>query len=154
MNWVFWAIVAAALIHVAEEYWGGFLSLIQERVPGMTLRQFLIINALFVVLCVVAAIVRTSGPVLSLSVASLILINALIHIAATVWLRRYAAGVISAVVLYIPLGTYAFYQAGLTPGKAAAAGLLGLLWMAVPLIFQFIRLRGQLPIRRSPNPKR
>jgi len=83
-----------------------------------------------------------------------IVVAALIHIVATAWLRRYAAGVISAVVLYIPLGIYAFYRAELAPGKAVAAGLLSLLWMAVPLAFQFIRLRGQPPIRRSPDPEK
>src|SRR5690606_14781624 len=83
MTWVFWAIAVAALIHVAEEYWGGFLGLMQQRVPGVTLRQFLIINALFVLLCIIAAVVGTNNLVLSLSVASLILINALIHAGAT-----------------------------------------------------------------------
>jgi len=154
MGWVFWAIVVAALIHVAEEYWGGFLSLVQQRVPGVTLGQFLALNALFILLCIVAAVVGTSKLAFSLSAASLILINALIHAVATAWLRRYAAGLVSAVMLYVPLGVYAFYRAaccaGLTPGKAAAAGLLGLLWMAVPLVFQLVRLRGRLPIRRSP----
>lgn len=149
MSWVFWAIVVAALIHVAEEYWGGFLSLMQQRLPGVTLRQFLIINALLVLLCIVAAVVGTGNPVLSLSVASLILINAMIHIVATAWLRRYAAGVISSIVLYVPLGIYAFYRAELTPSQAAAAGLLGLLWMSVPLVYQIVRLRGRLPIRHS-----
>jgi len=149
MTWVFWAIAVAALIHVAEEYWGGFLGLMQQRVPGVTLRQFLIINALFVLLCIIAAVVGTNNLVLSLSVASLILINALIHAGATLLLRRYAAGLISALVLYVPLGIYAFCQAKLTPGQTAAAGLLGLLWMSVPIVYQLVRLRGRLPVGRS-----
>jgi hypothetical protein len=141
---VFWALVGATLVHVLEEYVGDWVGSVQEYMPGVTLRQFAVVNAAFVVLCVGAAMVGANCPVFTLSVASLVLINAGIHVVATIILRGYSPGVASAVLLYVPLGLCAFYAAarsghlGLTAGVAAV--LLGALWMAVPLGYQLVRL--------------
>ena len=144
MNLILWTVVVAAVIHIAEEYWSGWLDWARQFVPGTTLTQFLVINALFLLLCIAAALVSLSHLVFSLSVAGLILVNAVIHLVPAIRLKRYIPGLISAILLYIPLGLYAFYFAArwehLTLAAGVVAALLGLAWMAIPIVFQLFRL--------------
>ena len=139
MDWVYWAIAGAALVHIAEEYWGGFLTWF-PRMTGLRLTRarFVTVNALFVVLCVLAAIAGQRLVVFSLSVAALIFINACIHLAGTVRFRRYSPGLVSAVVLYIPLAVSAYARAAAAGGLTLEAGMsafgLGLFWHAIPFL--------------------
>jgi hypothetical protein len=81
--------------------------------------------------------VASKGLVFSLSVASLLFFNGLAHLAGTVRAKRYAPGVISGVLLYLPLALYAFCLCAgagrLTLAAGAMAGLLGVLYQAVPI---------------------
>lgn len=144
MRWVFWALTGAAIVHVAEEYLGDWVAWVEPYVPGVTWSQFAVVNTAFLIVCVAGAVVGTTYLTLALSVASLVLVNAAIHIVGTLALRRYSPGVVSAAVLYLPLGLCAFYVAArtgeLSLGTGARAVLLGLLWMAVQLAFQAVRL--------------
>ncbi len=139
MEWVYWAIVGAAVIHVAEEYRGGFLVWF-PKFSGLhiTMRQFVIVNALFVLLCVTAALLADTAIVFSLSVAALIFINACIHIIGAIRFRRYAPGLVSAALLYVPLALYAYDLAitseRLTPLGGVGALFLGAVWHGVPLL--------------------
>lgn len=97
----------------------------------------MIINALYIVLCVVAALDPRTRPGLAMSVPGLILVNAGLHTGATLVFRRYAPGLVSALLLYVPLGAAALYLAvseGLisSPAGIINALLLGLAWHAVP----------------------
>ena len=109
MEWIYWAIVGAALVHIIEEYVGDWLGWVQRFVPGVTMIQFVIVNAVFVILCIAGAAVGTRSLVFGLSIASLIFINALVHIMPTVRTRHYSPGSVSAILLYIPLSACAFY---------------------------------------------
>lgn len=124
---------------MAEEYGGGWLKWAQRFAPGITLVQFAVINAPFLLMCIVGAMVAARRPVFSLSVAALLFVNALIHLLPVVHFRHYLPGMVSAAPLYLPLavGTYLlFARAGLTLRQGVAASLLGLAWMVVPLMFQ------------------
>lgn len=144
MQWVFSALLGAALVHVLEEYLGDWVASVQAYIPGVTLRQFAVVNVAFVILCAAAAIVGMDNPVFALSVASLVLINAGIHVVGTIVLRGYSPGVVSAVLLYVPLGLYTFHAAAGSGHLSLAVGtgavVLGALWMAVPLGYQLVRL--------------
>jgi len=143
MNWIFSAFVGAAIIHVFEEYAypGGFSdwmrSLNPRFAPWITARFAVIINGLFLLLCVMGAMVASKGLVFSLSVASLLFFNGLIHLAGAIRAKRYAPGVVSSVLLYVPLSLYAFYlfaSAGrLTLAGSVIVGLVGVLYQAVPI---------------------
>ena len=143
MNWIFGTFVVAAVIHVLEEYAypGGFLDWMKGMnprfTPWITTRFAVIINGLFLLLCVVGAIVAARNLVLSLSVASLLFINGLMHLGGTVRARRYTPGVVSGILLYMPLALYAFYlfarSGRLTLAGSAIAGLLGVLYQAIPI---------------------
>ena len=69
--------------------------------------------------------------------ASLLFINGCTHLGGTIRARRCAPGVISGVLLYIPLSLYAFgsfVAAGqLSPAEGALSALLGAVYSAVPI---------------------
>jgi len=143
MDWIFSALVGAAALHVIEEYGypGGFLDWMRRSTPKfaslITVRFAVIVNGLFLLLCAIAAIVATRNLVFSLSVAGLLFFNSLIHLAGAVKAKRYAPGVISGILLYLPLSLYAFYLSARSgqlslPG-IAVSGLLGVLYQAVPM---------------------
>jgi hypothetical protein len=144
MGWVFWGIVGAAVVHVVEEYLGDWVGSVQKVMPGVTLAQFVVVNAAFLALSIVSAIVGMANLVFSLSVVSLVFINALIHLGATVSMRRYSPGVASAILFYVPLAFLAYYLAArsrqLTLSSSVGAVLLGGLWMALPIGFQLVWL--------------
>lgn len=155
MGWVFWAMVGAAVIHVAEEYIFGWVDSARDFagrssrgfagrfVSGIDLALFAVVNAFFILLCVVGALVGLENPVFSLSIACLFLFNAAMHLVPLIIVRRYISGAFSAVFLYIPLAFYAFHVADqgdkLNLWVALGAFLLGLLWQAIPLAAVFLR---------------
>ncbi len=143
MGWIFSVLLGAAVLHVLEEYVypGGFADWMKRLsprfAPFITTRFAVIINGLFLVLCAIGAMAASNSLVLSLSVASLLFIYGCIHLGGTIRARRYAPGVISGVLLYIPLSLYAFSSfvaAGrLSPPEGALSALLGALYSAVPI---------------------
>ena len=96
-NWVSWAIIGASIIHISEEYFGGWLQWVQRHAKGVTQIQFVFVNSLFVALCIIAAF--GTSLIFKLSIASLIFSNALIHIVPTLVFKHYSPGIWSAIVL-------------------------------------------------------
>jgi hypothetical protein len=145
MNWIFNAIVAAAVLHVLEEYFypGGFPDFMKRMSPSfapfITTKFAIVINGLFLVLCILGASVGRDALVFSLSIASLLISNGLIHLAGSLRARRYAPGLITGVLLYIPLGitAYIFFwdsgQISVTQGIVSV--LLGLAYQVVPVSY-------------------
>ena len=97
----------------------------------------IVINGLQLLLCLLVMIVGKRALVFGLSVAALLFINALSHIMGCIKAKGYAPGVITGILLYIPLAIYACYLAigsGLLSMNAVLiTGVLGLLYQAVPL---------------------
>src|SRR3972149_7186580 len=89
MDRIFGTFVVAAVIHVIEEYVfpGGFLETLKRFNPrfaaSITVKFAVIINSLFLLLCVAGAIVSSRNLVFSLSVASLLFFNAVVHVVGT-----------------------------------------------------------------------
>ncbi|MBN2704445.1 MAG: HXXEE domain-containing protein [Pontiellaceae bacterium] len=137
-SWVLWGIVAAAVIHVAEEYFGDWVLWVQRYAKGVTLRRFVLVNAIFLGLCLGAAL--SSSDFLLISLAALLFVNALMHIIPTVVLKYYSPGVWSAVLLYIPLSFIAYvavFRSGvLGMTEVFFATLLGVVFMALPILLR------------------
>jgi hypothetical protein len=131
-------IIIIAILHIVEEYYGGFIPFINNIVPGITLSQFLFINALFIAYVIVAFI--SKKQILVLSVPLLLIVNAVIHIIASIVFRAYGPGLITSVFLYIPVSV--FFIKYLDPcRKTILQSLtLSLALMAFPLIFQLARI--------------
>jgi hypothetical protein len=74
---------------------------------------------------------------------AVLFVNGCVHLTATVRTRRYAPGVGSSLLLYIPLSVVAyvlFARAGyLSAGTLAASAGLGLLYQVVPLAYFLLR---------------
>jgi hypothetical protein len=148
-----WAVAAASVLHVGEEYaWpGGFLGFMRQTVQRyasfiatdvLTPRFALVINALFLTLVLVAAIIAPAAPVFTLSVAGLVGLNGLGHVLGSAVLRRYVPGAGTGLVLYLPLCLLA-YAAYLGHGVSVAVALLSLAvgagWNAIPALAMVAR---------------
>ena len=143
MEWVFRAFLLASVIHMVEEYFypGGFLDVMRRLnpkfAPLVTVPMAIIINGLQLLLCTVAIAVGKTVLVFSMSVAGLLFINGLMHIMGCVRVRGYTPGVITGVLLYMPLSVYAYYlfirSGQLTLNGVIVTGALGLLYQAVPI---------------------
>ena len=143
MNWIFYTFVAAGVLHVLEEYFypGGFPDFMKRMSPSfapfITTSFAIVINGLFLVLCILGAIVGRDALVFSLSIASLLVSNGLIHLMGSLRARRYAPGLITGVLLYIPLGimAYSFFlnSGELSESQAIISVLLGLAYQIVPV---------------------
>jgi membrane-bound metal-dependent hydrolase YbcI (DUF457 family) len=149
MNWIFVAILIAAILHVIEEYaWpGGFPAFMRRMAPqfanGVTTSFAVMINGAFLLLCAAAALLWPRAAVFCLSVAALLVINGLTHIGGSIRARAYAPGLITGALLYIPLGVYAFYLArssGLADSQGVLlAALLGAGYALVPIVGLVLR---------------
>lgn len=145
MDWIFRAFLGASIIHMLEEYKypGGFPDYMKRASPrfasAVTTKFAVVINGLQVGLCVVAIVVGDRNLIFSLSVAGLLLMNGLVHLGGTIRTSSYVPGVLSSVLLYIPLSLFAYVTfAGsgrVSAFEVVASGLLGLCYQAVPVIW-------------------
>ena len=102
-----WLLVAAYVCHVAEEWFGGFPEWVGS-VAGRSLPRaaFLVINAIglsIMVVAVTAAVRRESRGWIGIGVAALLFINTLAHLFGSILTGSYSPGLVSSVVLYLPL---------------------------------------------------
>jgi hypothetical protein len=110
-----WPFVPAYAIHVAEEWFGGFPRWLGQIGAGpMPESVFVSINAVAMVLLVAAvrAATRTDDRGwLAVTIAMIALINTALHAGGTVVTRSYSPGLISAAMLYVPLGSLTMIRA-------------------------------------------
>jgi uncharacterized protein with HXXEE motif len=134
---LFWALLLAAAAHVFEEFVfpGGFKAWYAryrpETATSFTPRFAIGINALLLVGC---SLPLLSGPTpqviaLWLTLAAVVAGNAVFHARATLKMREYSPGLVTALFLYVPLavlGFIHFVRVGEASwGTAIVAALLG-----------------------------
>ena len=151
MDWIFSAFLVVSMLHMVEEYFypGGFMDVMKRLnprfAPLVTAPMAIVINGLQLLLCVIAILVGSNLLAFSMSVAALLFINAFAHIMGSLIAKGYAPGVITGVLLYLPLSVYAYYlfigSGQLTPGEVIITGILGLAYQAVPLSYFVIATR-------------
>jgi hypothetical protein len=110
-----WLFVAAFALHIVEEHVGGFAEWF-AAVAGRPLPRadFLIINLIALALMAIAARVSTRRPPfgwLAIGIATVALINGLAHLLASLAWASYAPGLITGVLLYLPLAQLALIRA-------------------------------------------
>lgn len=154
MEWIFFVILVVSIIHVIEEYFGDFVGQMKQNVPekfapAVDLSQFVSVNLTFLILCLIAVIVGSSNLVYSLSVATLLFINVFAHIGGAIRLRGYNAGLISALLLYLPISIYAYYyywnSGSISQFNLFLSIALGVFWM----ILLFINIYIQSSIKKA-----
>ncbi len=140
-----WVATAAYGVHILEEFtldwknWANNLLKLPVNWPA-----FYVTNALVVVLGVVAAEIGWRLPALSLAFPALMVINAIFfHVLPFVVTKKYSPGLISAVLLFLPIGIWLFYGAAqdgvLSVVTAISAIILGAALMAYPVILLKVR---------------
>jgi hypothetical protein len=141
-----WLAIAAYGLHILEEYqlnwrdWArGVLGLPAEW------NGFYVVNALVVVLGIVGANLARHHPGIALAFPALMLINAtFFHVLPFALTRgRFSPGLITAVVLFYPIGVACYWRAshGGTLRTRALVGslVLGALLMAAPVVLLKIK---------------
>jgi hypothetical protein len=135
-----WLPFAAAVLHIVEEFvWpGGFLAWYRSYRPeiasSLTPRFIVIVNGLLLAVTAAAGMLGFSenGVALWLTTAAIELGNAGFHVLGTIRTRRYSPGVVTGVLLYVPIALYGFpyfVRRGLaSSGTAAFALAFGLLY--------------------------
>jgi hypothetical protein len=128
-----WPFVPAYIIHVAEEWFAGFPAWVATATGRpLPASAFFANNGTALLLLVAgtrAAIRDERHGWIAVTVATIALVNTLAHAAGAALTRSYAPGLVSAVVLYVPLGTLTMIRAAdrATPGhlsRGIAAGIV------------------------------
>ena len=135
-----WVATAAYGLHALEEFmldWKTWANKVLKLPVDWPI--FYVVNALVVVLGIIAAEIGWRLPALSLAFPALMLINAVFfHVLPFIVTKKFSPGVISAVVLFLPVGGWLFYGANrdgvLTTTTAIIAVALGAGLMAYPII--------------------
>ncbi len=104
----------AYLLHLAEEWFGGFSQWTLEVLgQGIDTERFILVNSVFFVFCLMGSLIAVRIPRLSwLAVifASLFGLNGVLHMLATLGFGQYAPGVITGLVIYLPLSAYVLIE--------------------------------------------
>ena len=107
-----WLFPLTYLLHIAEEYWGG------EGYPAYLLRmhgvnfsgtRFLILQSIGILLMIVGILIarRLNFPqLLLIMLATVSLTNALTHIQSSILNSGYEPGLVTSVIVWLPLGTF------------------------------------------------
>jgi hypothetical protein len=130
-------LLVAVAAHLVEEFlWpGGFGPWYRRHYPdraaSLTPGFLVRINALLVVLAVIAGIqgVGPRGVALWLTLASISAANGFFHLLASVRTRTYSPGLVTGMLLYVPLAIYGFWyllhNGQASAGTALLAGIAG-----------------------------
>jgi hypothetical protein len=141
----------ASWLHLFEEfvYPGGFLRWIRLWFPSAKLGvgDAIVINALFVGFVAMPLVSDVRGaPIVAISIPAILIINAFLHVGGMVATQRYSPGVVTAVLLYWPIGGYSVVSMArdwnLSPATVAKGLLLGLCWHSIPFLRAFVFRRS------------
>ncbi len=142
-----WPFVPAYMIHVAEEWFAGF-PLWLEQIVGRPLpgSAFLLINAVALAMMIAAIRAATRAEDngwIAVAIATIVLVNTAAHAAGAAMTQSYAPGLVSAVVLYVPLGSLAMIRAfDHAPRDQVRRGIIaGILVHAAVFIVAFLSTR-------------
>ena len=145
-DYVLWVMVVAYALHIVEEPnldWKGWIK--RHANFDVPLADSYVVNAALVVGMITTAMIGWRLPKLSLAAAALMLINGLFfHIGASFLKRRYSPGVLTSLILFLPIGAWAYYGAYLdgvlTTPVALWSSVLGALIMAFPLALYRLKI--------------
>ncbi|MEQ1353054.1 MAG: HXXEE domain-containing protein [Candidatus Acidiferrum sp.] len=136
MDWLSWAPLGAAMLHMFEEFVfpGGFMAWYRRYRDGgarVTVRFLVIINAALLVACLDIGFLRhrTAGVIYWLVIAAVLCSNGIWHAWASYKSRGYSPGVITGLLIYLPMTVFGYIQflrAGkVSAGAAIVAGSVG-----------------------------
>lgn len=136
MEWLPWAPLGAAMLHITEEFVfpGGFTAWYRRYRPTpsrVTPRFLIVVNAALLLGCVQTALLGRTAPGIFywLTMSAVLGSNGIWHIRASFKSRAYSPGVVTGTLIYVPLAVYGYavyWRSGQTPpGVALAAFIIG-----------------------------
>ncbi len=103
-----WLLPATYLVHLAEEYYLGFPAWLDDVAGArLTPERFLELNTFFFGVMVLAVLVATAirpARVILVPLATVVVVNALLHLGGTIVTGRYSPGALTGLLLWLPLG--------------------------------------------------
>lgn len=146
---IFWLVLfpVTYLLHIAEEYWGGggySAYLMKSHLVEMTPFRFLVLQTLGMSLMLIGALVSLPlrFPLTMLTIlASVVLVNGLVHASRSLIDWSYSPGVVTAVLLWIPLGALSLLRTwnDMRTGRFTFAVLTGI---TISVLVEVIAMRG------------
>lgn len=116
----------AYLLHVAEEWFGGFSAWTQFAVGReVSPERFLLINGIALPLIVIgtlAAVYSADMAWFAVALAALFGLNGVLHTLATLGLGRYSPGTVTGLLLFIPLSIVVLRSSAVRLPRATFAG--------------------------------
>lgn len=132
-----------SVLHILEEYvWpGGFDKKfkVMARKIGLNITTFWLVLTNLMFIGVVISTLIVNNRLFCLSVFSIILINALLHIGKSIQAKGYFPGVVTASLFYFPLAIYSFLNSDLNYIQKGLAFTLGLLMHLSPFLVLIIK---------------
>jgi len=146
-----WMAPAAYFVHIIEEASFGFHQFVSDNLGAeMSLQRFIVVNSVIMAVYVVLASLYTLQPNKLTANLFLILVlsaqfaNTFLHLLLTVWFKQFCAGLISGLVVYIPLSGILVYRAYqeryINIRSGALLVLMGFVFMG---LFFFISMFGK-----------
>lgn len=154
-EWVLWVLTTAAALHVVEERgmgWQGWAA--QTLGPRLGVipswSDFWATNGLLIVFGISAAAVGWRAPAFALAFPAVCLINAVFfHLVPTIQARRPNPGIFSAMLLYLPIGIWAYLAASsdgaLDLATVILSAVIGAAAMTSALVLLIIQPRLRYP---------
>lgn len=142
-----WIATLAYGVHIVEEMlfnwrgWArGYLNLPAEW------NEFYVFNAIVVLYGCVSAVIGWKCPMLALSYPAFMLVNAVFfHLIPTLRSGRFSPGLITALLLFIPIASLTYYGASIdqviSVKSVAYSTLIGIIFMAYPIILQKLKTK-------------
>lgn len=145
-------ILGAAVLHITEEFIfpGGFLEWGRKALTKFKKLKMaesvdsgmaILVNALFVLFCIMNIVYYRQGSFMFYTLTGLILFNAILHIGSSIAFRRYAPGLITSVVLYIPVSILILINIETINERIIFALIAGALLHVIPLLVVFTKSR-------------
>ena len=112
-EFVLWLMLCAYALHILEERMLDWLGWAQATFNfDLGWADFYTTNAIVVVAGICTAMVGWKLPEVSLMFPALALVNGVVfHVGPTLLQRRFSPGVITAVLLFLPIGIWSYYAA-------------------------------------------
>ncbi len=109
-----WVFPLTYLLHIAEEYWGGYPAhLLRVYGVDLSIKRFLLLQSIGILLMVVGVVLARRlrfTHFLLIMLAAVFLSNALIHTTRSIMAVSYEPGLLSSLILWLPLGIATLVQ--------------------------------------------
>ena len=154
---LFWILPISVLLHITEEFIfpGGFMNWDREYRPGINqkghLRFLIIINVALFAICFnpILSGFTSEGIEWWLSIVSILFVNSYFHIKGLMVLKKYSPGVVTSIIIYVPLTIYGYWYF-LSLNKILI--ITGILCFSIGIAYHLISTYN--PLRRTKNIKK